>query len=90
MTAHFVDAHDVFNRAIWRVQPLHCFIARCADCFHHTLVDFILRIERQHLFARNIDNHLAERYPAQLSIFTQKPRNKLIDRRLRLTYDRVR
>jgi len=51
------------------VQSLRRFIARCGDCLSYALIDFIFGIERQNFLPGNIDNHLAERNPAQLRFF---------------------
>jgi len=50
MTAHFVDSIDVLNRAVWRIQSLHCLIARGADRFRDALIDWVVRVKRQHFF----------------------------------------
>jgi len=51
------------------VQSLRRFIARCGDYLSYALIDFIFGIERQNFLPGNIDNHLAERNPAQLRFF---------------------
>src|SRR5438270_196985 len=83
MAACFVNARDLLNRTVWRVQSLDRFIARCRDRFSYPLIDFVLGIERYYFFARNIDNHFTEWNPPKLRAFIQQPRDQLIDRRFR-------
>ena len=81
MTAHFIDAPDILNWTVRRVQAPNDFIKHGADLFHYALIDFVFRIDRQHAFSGRVENDFAERNAAQLSIFIQQPRNELIDRR---------
>jgi hypothetical protein len=48
--------------------------------FYHTLIRFVLWIERENFLAGRIENHFAEGDPPQLSIFVQQPWDELIDR----------
>ena len=78
MAAHFVDAIDILDRAIRRIQSLHRFIACCADRFCDAPIDWVVRVEPEHFLPGSIKNHFAEWDTAQLSIFIQQPWDELI------------
>jgi hypothetical protein len=90
VNTHFVNASDIPDHATRRVQSLHRLVTGCADLFHHTLVHFVLRMERENPLAGRIEDHLAERNPPQLLSFIEQPRDQLIDRRVRRSCSRGR
>jgi hypothetical protein len=80
VTAGFVDPDKILDGTFSRVHSLDDFIQDLADALQHALVGFILRIDRQHTFARGVGDHLTGKDFAQFAVLAKQPGDELIDR----------
>jgi hypothetical protein len=55
MTTHFVNAGDVLDHAVRRIESLDRLIARGTDLPNHALIDLIFRIHRQNAPAGRVE-----------------------------------
>ena len=72
MAAHFINAADIFNWTVRRVQASNDFIKDGADLPDDTLVVFILSFGCDHFLSRGIENHFAERNAAQFVVLLKR------------------